>query len=60
MSRSKPDQRGGHKTKYYIADNYINRFKRNCRKSARAKAKDDLRHGREPQPIYDVEKVYFD
>ena len=60
MSRSKKDKPGGHSNKYYISNKYIDRFKRNCRKAARAKAKNDLRNGREPAPIYPIEHEYFD
>ena len=60
MSRDYRDQRGGHPTKYYISDKGHTEFARNCRRSARAKAKQALRNGHEPAPKYPVETEYYD
>lgn len=60
MSRDYRDQRGGHPTKYYISDEGHTEFARHCRRSARAKAKQALRRGYDPEPKYPVETEYFD
>ena len=60
MSRDHRDQRGGHPTRYYISDKGHSEFARQSRRSARAKAKQALRRGREPEPRYPVETEYYD
>jgi hypothetical protein len=61
MSRDYRDQRGGHKNPHlFISNKRHGEFTRACRKSARAKAKNALRNGREPEPKYGVETEYFD
>lgn len=63
MSRDYRDKRGGHDSgRWFIkaGSDWVKFKKRQCRKDARAKAKDDLRHGREPQPRYRIERVYLD
>lgn len=60
MSRDYRDQRGGHSTKYFIADKNHAEFARHCRRSARAKARQALRNGHEPDPKYPVETEYYD
>lgn len=60
MSRDFRDQRGGHRGGYYISNKNHAEFTRQCRKSARAKAKQALRKGEEPQPRYAVETLYYD
>ena len=63
MSRTHKDapyELGGHRHKYCTGVNYHAWFTRQCRRAARAKAKDDLRKGREPQPVYPVESGYYD
>ncbi|MDL2297969.1 hypothetical protein LJC40_02310 [Synergistaceae bacterium OttesenSCG-928-D05] len=46
--------------KYWISSRGHAKFTKCCRKSVRARAKNDLCHGREPQPRYSVESSYFD
>lgn len=60
MSRDYRDQRGGHRGGYYISNKRHSEFARQCRRSARAKARQALRHGREPEPTYPVEREYYD
>lgn len=60
MSRDYRDQRGGHRGGYYVSNKGHSEFARQCRRSARAKAKQELRHGREPEPTYPVEREYYD
>ncbi len=61
MSRTYRDAKGGHtSSKYGITHEGVSRFKRNCRRAARYKAKQTLRQGREPEPRYPVEKLYWD
>lgn len=60
MSRDYRDQRGGHPTKYYTSNKGHTEFARLCRRSARAKAKQALRNGHEPEPKYPVETEYYD
>lgn len=54
------DGRWPHGWKYYISTAGVSSFKRACRKAARAKAADDLRHGRESAPAYSVQTIYYD
>lgn len=60
MSRDDRDQRGGHRSRYWTSDANHADFARATRKAGRAKAKQALRNGREPEPIYPVEREYFD
>lgn len=63
MSRDYRDKPGGHAPgKWYLANGsrWVRFMKRQCRRNARAKVKDALRHGMEPQPRYPVERVYLD
>ena len=60
MSRDHRDQRGGHATKYWTSNNGVAEFKRQCRRAARYKAKQTLRHGIEPPPQYPIETEYWD
>lgn len=63
MSRTYKDMpwgQGGQRRKYWASEAGHAWFTRNCRRVARAKAKNDLRNGREPQPVYPVEREYFD
>lgn len=60
MSRDYRDQRGGHRSGYYVSDGHHAEFARQCRRSARAKAKQALRRGVEPEPIYPIERVWYD
>ena len=59
MSRTDKDR--GWASKWYCGSPKAwAKFYRSCRRIARAKAKDDLRNGREPAPRYPVEYAYFD
>lgn len=60
MSRDHRDQQGGHITKYWVSNANISDFKRQCRRSARYKAKQALRQGIEPSPQYPIETEYWD
>lgn len=60
MSRDYRDQRGGHRGGYYVSNKGHGEFARQCRRSARTKAKQALRHGHEPEPMYPVEREYYD
>ena len=61
MSRTYRDAKGGHtSSKYYCSNENVAKFKRYCRRAARNKAKQALRQGREPEPRYPVEKLYWD
>lgn len=60
MSRDYRDQRGGHRSAFYISNKHHAEFARQSRRSARAKAKLALRRGQEPEPRYPVETEYFD
>ncbi len=63
MSRSKKDKRGGHTLdlhKYPLYGMVPSKLKLWKRKEVRAKAKDALRNGREPDPIYPAQRDYFD
>lgn len=60
MSRDDRDQRGGHRGGYFISNKQHAKFTRQCRRSARAKAKRALRQGHEPAPRYAVERGYYD
>lgn len=63
MSRTykdKPWTQGGQRHRYYTSESGHAWFTRMCRRSARAKANADLRQGKEPQPVYPVEREYFD
>lgn len=60
MSRDYRDQRGGHRGGYYVSNKSHAEFARQCRRSARAKAKQALRRGHEPEPTYPVEREYYD
>ena len=60
MSKDYRDQRGGHRRKWAIsADNYAE-FRRINRKIARGKVKAALRKGEEPEPLYPVEREWYD
>ena len=61
MSRTYRDTKGGHtSSKYGITHEGVSEFKRYCRRTARKKAKQALRRGREPEPRYPVEYEYWD
>ena len=61
MSGTYRDAKGGHtSSKYGITHEGVSKFKRYCRRTARNKAKQALRQGREPEPRYPVEKLYWD
>lgn len=61
MSRDYRDKRGGHYSgKFYIDDSNHAEFAKQCRRIARHKAKQSLREGEEPEPMYPIERVYFD
>lgn len=63
MSRTDKDlpwRLGGHRHRYWTSDDSHGRWARSIRRMARAKAKRDLRAGREPLPLYPVEREYFD
>lgn len=60
MSRDYRDQRGGYQSKYWGPNSGIADFKRQCRRSARYKAKQALRQGHEPPPQYPIETEYWD
>lgn len=60
MSRDFRDQRGGHRGHWAINSKNHAEFARQCRRSARAKAKHALRKGEEPEPRYAVETLYYD
>lgn len=60
MSRDDRDQRGGHPSRYFITDKHHAKFAKHCRRSARARAKQALRNGIEPEPRYPIERVYYD
>lgn len=63
MSRTykdRPFRLGGNRHPYFTSESAHAWFTRNCRRVARAKARNDLRNGREPQPVYPVEREYFD
>lgn len=48
------------RTKWWISTKGFSAFARQCRRSARAKARQDMRNGREPQPRYRDEREYWD
>lgn len=58
--KDKPYEMGGQRHKYYITERWHAWFTRDCRRKARAQAKNDLRHDREPQPVYPIESAYYD
>lgn len=65
MSRTDKDlpyELGGQRHKYACTETGHARFTKDCRMVARAKAKAkaDLRNGKEPALRYAVEKSYFD
>lgn len=60
MSRDDRDQRGGHRGGYFISNKHHAAFARYGRRAARARAKQALRQGREPEPTYPVEREYYD
>ncbi|WCZ36045.1 hypothetical protein CHEID_02395 [Corynebacterium heidelbergense] len=60
MSRDYRDQRGGHRWIYPCKRKTATWFMRDCRRTGRRKAKQDLKHGREPQPIYPVERRWLE
>ena len=60
MSRDYRDQRGGHPSAFYVSNKHHAEFARQSRRSARAKAKQALRKGQEPEPRYPVETEYYD
>lgn len=54
------DKRWPFRVKYWVTGDNVAEFKRDCRKAARNKAKQDLRNEREPLPRYPIERAYFD
>lgn len=61
MSRDYRDKPGGHDNKYCGGSgDWIKFAKQHSRRSARAKAKQALREGHEPEPIYPIELQYID
>lgn len=62
MSGSYRDAKGGHSKPDYAPYGIEGQseFKRACRRSARNKAKRDMRRGREPLPKYSVQCEYWE
>ena len=63
MSRTDKDlpwELGGQRHKYWIASTGHAAFKRQCHQQKRAQVRHDLSIGREPMPVYPVEREYFD
>lgn len=60
MSRDYRDQRGGHKRKFPRSEEGRAEFTRRTRRAGRTKAKQALRNGCEPDPMYAVEREYYD
>ena len=63
MSRTDKDlpwRLGGDKHRYWIASTGHAAFKKQCQQQKRAQVRHDLSIGREPMPVYPVEREYFD
>ena len=63
MSRThkdKPWSLGGKRTRYYISPKGHSAFKATIRRNVRAKERNAIARGAEPEPRYPVEKEYFD
>lgn len=60
MSRDYRDQRGGHKRKFPRSVEGRAEFTRRTRRAGRTKAKQALRNGCEPDPMYAVEREHYD
>lgn len=63
MSRTDKDlpwYLGGQRHRYGTSEKGHARFTRWARRSARGRAKSDIRKGKEPDSRYPVEKTYFD
>lgn len=61
MSRDYRDKRGGHySARFMISEKGHAEFARECRRSARRKAKIDLRRTGDPAERYPVERMYYD
>lgn len=58
---SRTERRAPYRIKWYCGSPKAwAKFYRQTRRRARAKAKDDIRNGREPAPRYPIETAYFD
>lgn len=61
MSRDYRDKRGGHYSgKFMIREDGHAEFAKQCRRNGRHNAKQALRRGEEPEPMYPRERDYFD
>ena len=63
MSRTYKDapyELGGQRHKYAVGETHHAWFTRHCRRVARKLAKRALKKGEEPQPVYPVQRSYFD